>query len=91
MEGLFRAARRSVLSQVEFDATTFDGLHLYDIDLTYGAYSKGLRLAVANDISLLRTSVTKSWQEWDKYAKRFEQKWLANVAPPPTAALVGRA
>jgi len=81
LDGVFMAARRAVFDKVAFDAATFDGFHLYDLDFSYAAYQSGLRLAVANDINLVHFSVGAFGDEYTKYAKRFEAKWAGKLAP----------
>ena len=56
MDGLFFAARRSVVEKVPFDAVTFDGFHHYDLDFTFAAHLAGFRLGIANDIHVLHES-----------------------------------
>jgi hypothetical protein len=75
MDGLFLASRREVAERVGFDAQTFDGFHLYDLDFTFASYLAGYRLAVATDIHLYHHSMGSYDQEWQKYVTRFEQKY----------------
>jgi hypothetical protein len=82
LDGLFIAAHRSVVSSISFDAATYDGFHLYDIDFSYRAYQAGLRLAVANDICLLhhprgRDNIEQSLYKaaWKRDKESFEQRF----------------
>jgi hypothetical protein len=79
LDGLFIAARRSVFPKVSFDAATFDGFHLYDVDFSFAAYRSGLKLAVANDICVLHASLGKYDEAWDRYAAKFQQKWQKDL------------
>jgi glycosyl transferase family 2 len=81
LDGVFFAARRTVFEKVSFDAVTFDGFHLYDLDFSFAAYRAGLRLAVANDINLLHHSAGAYDQSWATYAKRFDAKWRGQLSP----------
>jgi GT2 family glycosyltransferase len=83
IDGLFIAARRSVVSKVSFDAVTFDGFHHYDLDFSYAAYRKGLRLAVANDICAFHYSAGDFGLAWSGYAEKFYSKWLNDVPRVP--------
>jgi GT2 family glycosyltransferase len=56
LDGVFLCTRRHVVEQVPFDAQTFRGFHLYDIDFTFRAYQAGFRLAVCCDVHLVHDS-----------------------------------
>jgi len=78
IDGLFMAARRSVFSKISFDAATFDGFFLYDLDFSYSAFSSGLKIAVANDICAFHASPGNFKEAWNVYAEKFHLKWLNN-------------
>jgi hypothetical protein len=85
LDGVFMAARRPVLSRMGFDAVTYDGFHLYDIDFSHLAFHAGLRVGVVNDINLLHQSGGEFGAVWAEYARRFSAKWqnyLPQVLPP---------
>ena len=75
IDGLFFAARRSVVENVRFDGQTFDGFHLYDLDFSYAAHLAGFRLGIVNDIPILHASWGPHDQIWTHYAVRFEAKY----------------
>jgi GT2 family glycosyltransferase len=85
LDGVFLAARRSLLDKISFDARTFDGFHVYDTDFSFGAYRAGFQVGVVNDINLLHASGGRFDEVWQKYAIRFELKWRADLprVPPP--------
>lgn len=83
LDGVFLAARRSLLDKVSFDAVTFDNFHLYDLDFSFSAYRAGFQLAVANDINILHYSAGSFDHVWTEYAKRFEVKWRSHLHPMP--------
>jgi len=83
LDGVFMAARRSIFPQISFDAVTFDGFHLYDLDFSYSAFRAGLRLAVVNDICIYHASGGKFDDTWSHYAERFYKKWLAGAPRVP--------
>jgi GT2 family glycosyltransferase len=83
LDGLFMAARRSIFPQVSFDSVTFDGFHHYDLDLTYSAFRAGFRLAVVNDICLFHASIGKYDGAWERYARKFYDKWFPGIPYPP--------
>jgi hypothetical protein len=85
LDGVFLAARRSLLDKVSFDAVTFDKFHLYDLDFSFAAYRAGFQLAVAADINILHHSAGSFDHVWMEYAKRFEAKWRAHLNPGPIA------
>jgi GT2 family glycosyltransferase len=74
MDGVFLAFRREVIERVGWDADTFTGFHLYDLDATYRAHLAGYRLAVALDITLAHYSGGKVDEVWRKYAEAFLKK-----------------
>jgi len=82
IDGVFMAVRRSVFPRICFDAVTFDGFHLYDLDFSYSAFRAGLRLAVANDICIYHASLGAFGETWKRYAEKFHKKWLAHIASP---------
>lgn len=83
MDGLFFAARRSVVEKIQFDFKTFDGFHLYDLDFSFAAHLAGFRLAIANDIHILHASWGSQDQAWRHYADRFASKYADRVFRMP--------
>jgi hypothetical protein len=83
IDGVFMAARRSLLDRVRFDAATFDGFHHYDLDFSYGAHRAGFKVCVANDIGLLHISQGAFGETWAQSAKRFNEKWFPGTAITP--------
>jgi len=77
LDGVFIAARRAVAERIGFDAATFDGFHLYDLDFSYRAFLAGRRVAVACDLGLVHASKGRFDQAWERYAKRFRAKYPA--------------
>ena len=81
LDGCFLACRREVAESIGFDAITFDGFHLYDVDFTFGAYLKGFRLAVCRDLALIHASMgTNADGAWAEYQKRFEAKYRGRLS-----------
>jgi GT2 family glycosyltransferase len=79
MDGLFFAARRSVVEKIPFDAQTFDGFHHYDLDFSFAAHLAGFRLGIANDIHIIHASWGKQDEAWRNYAARFERKYAGRL------------
>ena len=75
LDGVFVAMRREVAENVGFDAVSFDGFHLYDMDFTFRAYLAGHRLAVSRDIVLFHESTGRYDGIWDRYMRRFKEKF----------------
>jgi len=89
LDGVFLAMRREVAIAIPFDAETFDGFHLYDLDFSFRAHRAGFRLAVCRDIVLIHESTGTYNAAWDDYRRRFEAKHrnaLASIAEPKTGA-----
>jgi GT2 family glycosyltransferase len=81
MDGLFFAARRAVVEKIPFDAQTFDGFHHYDLDFSFAAHLAGFRLGIANDIHIIHGSWGSQDQNWQNYARRFDQKYAGRLNP----------
>jgi Glycosyltransferase like family len=82
LDGMFIAGRREIFERIGFDARTFDGFHLYDIDFSYRAFLAGMRLAVANDICMRHASTGKFDETWLRYANRFGAKFFPGQHDP---------
>jgi len=75
LDGAFVACRRAAAAAVPYDAATFDGFHLYDLDFSYRAHRAGFRLAVACDLGLVHASKGDFGAAWSRYAARFRSKF----------------
>jgi len=82
LDGCFMAATRGAVEAIGFDAETFDGFHLYDLDFSFRAYLQGLKLAVCRDLAPIHASTGKPDEHWARYRARFEQKFAMNLASP---------
>ena len=82
LDGCFMAATRKAVEAIGFDAETFDGFHLYDLDFSYRAYLHGLKVAVCRDLAPIHASTGKPDERWELYRQRFEKKFTMNLAPP---------
>ena len=74
LDGLLLAARRETAIGIGFDAQSFDGWHLYDLDFTLRAARSGLKIATRNDILAVHASQGSYDQEWINYSERFLAK-----------------
>ena len=88
LDGLLIAVRREVAAAVGFDARTFDGFHLYDVDFSFRAHLDGYRVAVAGDIPVLHASTGSFDEAWasaaDAFARKFEDRLAAPIARTDT-------
>jgi tetratricopeptide (TPR) repeat protein len=78
LDGMFIATRREVVDQIEFDAATFDGFHLYDLDFTFACHLAGYDVAVANDISMIHYTYAAGagyQAELERYQQKFAVKY----------------
>ncbi len=82
LDGLLIAARRDVAAAIGFDARTFDGFHLYDVDFSFRAHLGGFRVAVAGDIPVLHASTGSFDETWARAADAFARKCDGRLAPP---------
>ena len=91
LDGVFIAVRRHVWETHRFDAGSYDGFHLYDLDFTWRASGAGARLAVPLDLLLLHRSTGRYDTAWRRYAARFvTQAGLDPLAPPSPGGLQAR-
>ena len=91
LDGVFLALRRHVWEAHRFDADTYDGFHLYDLDFTWRASGGGARLAVPLDLLVLHRSMGRYDSAWRRYARRFvAQAGLDPLAPPSPGGLQAR-
>ncbi len=81
LDGCFIAAKRAAVEVISFDAENFNGFHLYDLDFSFRAYLRGLKVAVCRDLLPIHASTGKPDQQWDKYRARFEAKFAHDLAP----------
>jgi hypothetical protein len=75
IDGVFMAVRREAAGAIGFDAGTFDGFHLYDVDFSYRAHRAGRRVAVTSEIVLRHDSEGRFDARWEEYARRFAAKF----------------
>ena len=75
IDGVLMACRREAAQRVGFDAATFDGFHLYDLDFSYRAHLSGHALAVACDLGVVHASKGRFGRDWERYAQRFRAKF----------------
>lgn len=82
IDGFWMAANREVLhpSLAWFDPKTCDSFHGYDIDFSFGAYLRGVRIGVATDLSLLHASSggygDPKWKPAaEKLAAKYADQW----------------
>lgn len=86
LDGFFIAAKRGAL---HWD-TGYKHFHLYDMDASYDAYYRGLKVAVVNDLELVHMSVGSYHQpEWKVAADHFLKKWKNELPPQPTGGIQG--
>lgn len=75
IDGVFMAATREAVAATGFDAATFDGFHLYDIDFSYRAHLAGFRIGITSGIVLRHDSEGGFDARWEEYARRFLAKF----------------
>ncbi len=77
LDGVWLAMHRRVWEAIRFDADTFDGFHLYDVDFTHRAAREGFRLVAPSDLLLMHFSTGRYDAAWQKYNRRFLAKFPA--------------
>jgi GT2 family glycosyltransferase len=91
IDGLCMIAARSAAQAVGFDAATFDGFYLYDLDFSFSASLQGYRLGVCCDIPILHESGGNFGHQHRKYAERFIAKYAPRISDAPQSQSRGRA
>jgi len=89
IDGFCMVATRSTALAVGFDAATFDGFHLYDLDFSYSAYLAGYRLGACCDIPILYESSGNFGFSHLHYAERFVLKHVAELGHTDPKAIQG--
>ncbi|HMA64069.1 MAG: glycosyltransferase [Fibrobacterota bacterium] len=74
VDGLFFAIRASLFSTIRFDDITFNGFHLYDLDICM-QIQKSHRLIVTKDILVRHLSGGSFDTKWQSYAVAFLKKY----------------
>jgi len=74
VDGLFFAIRASLFSQIHFDDVTFNGFHLYDLDICM-QIQQTHRLIVTKDILVRHLSGGNFDTKWQTYASAFLKKY----------------
>jgi GT2 family glycosyltransferase len=93
LDGLCLMATREAALATKFDADTFDGFHLYDLDFSFSAHLAGHRLGVCCDIPAIHASAGDFGSpQFARYARRFKQKYAALLpSARPIAGVKGKA
>lgn len=86
VDGFWMCCRRDVWAQRPFDAATFPGFHLYDLDFSFGVRSLGLEVRVVYDVLLEHLSYGTYDGAWAEAQLAFERKWRAAL-PAASEAL----
>lgn len=79
MDGLCMITRKEVARAIGFDAVTFDGFHLYDIDFSFSAHLAGYQLGICCDIPIIHESGGRFDHVHKEFALRFLDKHYANL------------
>jgi GT2 family glycosyltransferase len=82
LDGVFLAFRRPCIEAIRWDAATFPGFHLYDIDTSYRAHLAGYRLAIGCDLPLVHLSRGAFDDRWLAAAKTFSTRHRFRYLPP---------
>jgi len=74
LDGLCMISTREVAQRIGFDAETFDGFHLYDLDFSFSTWLAGYRVGICADIPLIHESAGNFNSENLLYQERFMLK-----------------
>jgi hypothetical protein len=80
LDGLCMIARHEVAKAVGFDAHTFDGWHLYDLDFSFAAHLAGYKIGVCCDMPYIHASAgTFLSDDHIRHAERFVRKYPEHI------------
>jgi len=82
LDGVFIAARRTLVERIGFDAERFSGFHFYDLDFSYRAHLAGARVAIASDLALIHRSRGSFDDGWLEAQRIFAEKFTLSYTPP---------
>jgi GT2 family glycosyltransferase/glycosyltransferase involved in cell wall biosynthesis len=85
LDGLCIICNRHIFNTVKFDSITFNGFHLYDLDISFSAYLSGFKIGVCCDIPIIHESGGNFDEKYKEYSRRFEKKYGAHFDPPEFA------
>ncbi|UCV15987.1 glycosyltransferase [Quatrionicoccus australiensis] len=74
IDGLCMIANGELARSIGFDAVTFDGFHLYDLDFSFSAYLAGYKLGICCDIPIIHESTGQYDEKYGEQARRFCDK-----------------
>lgn len=77
LDGVFLAVRRGLAEAIGFDAATFGGFHMYDLDFSYRAHLAGARVTIAADLALVHASRGSFDERFSAASKAFVAKFPA--------------
>lgn len=79
VDGLWMCCRRETWEQTPFDATTFPGFHLYDLDFSFSVRQQGLSVRVVYDVKIEHLSYGSYNRAWVESQWAFQKKWGAQL------------
>lgn len=82
LDGVFIAARRTLVERIGFDAERFTGFHFYDLDFSYRAHLAGARVTIASDLALIHKSRGSFDDRWTEAQRVFARKFTLGDMPP---------
>lgn len=91
MDGFCMVTTRATAQAVGFDAQTFDGFHLYDLDFSYSAFLAGHRLGICCDIPIIHESTGNFGHQHLHFAERFVWKHIAQIGQTAPESIIGEA
>ncbi|MGH7178637.1 MAG: glycosyltransferase [Tepidisphaeraceae bacterium] len=74
LDGVWIAASRGAAEVIGFDSSLFDGFHLYDLDFTFSAFRRGMKLGVCCDLGIVHESPGTYDHKLNFYIELFAQK-----------------
>lgn len=89
IDGFCMTSTRKAAQSIGFDAATFDGFHLYDLDFSYSAFLAGFRLGVCCDIPVIHESAGNFGYQHLQYAERFVLKHIDRLGHTAPEAITG--
>lgn len=79
LDGVLFCIRRRLFDTIRFDDKTFNGFHLYDLDISMQVFHAGYKLLAVNDILIHHFSSGVLDGKWISNLLLFHKKWKSHL------------
>lgn len=75
VDGLWFCIPKTMFEQIKFDENTYQGFHLYDLDISMQVQMTGRKVAICDDIIIEHDSIGLFNQSFEDNLALFSEKW----------------